>query len=164
MRAARTGRLARLVGDSDLTAARHLQPLRRFPAQGFELRIGEGALEDVEERRALQLREGLAAGGERGEDIADLLFGEAGQADLGHPAGQAADAGEEGGDLRIVQRQRAVEPFGGGRGEHPRGLGRVRRRHLGFTDDQVLVARPLPGGDALAGLVEFEVDRGADAV
>ena len=83
---------------------------------------------------------------------------------LGHPVREAADAGEEGGDLGIVQGQRAVEPPGGGRGEDPRGLGRVRRRDLGLGDHQILVAGPLPGGDPVAGLVEFQVDRGPQAL
>jgi hypothetical protein len=153
-------RLAGLVEELDLAAARHLQPLGSLTADGLELLVGEGSLKDVEQGSAPQLGERLPPRRESGQELPDFLLSEAGQAQLGPPVREAADAGEEGDDLRIVQRQDPPKTVGGGLDENPFRFRGPGDRHLGLGDDEVLVTGPLPGGNPLPLLVERQLDRG----
>ena len=71
MRAARTGGRP---GSSAIriAAARDLQPLGGLPADGLPLLIGEGPFEGGEQRGSPELGERAAAGGEGGEQKAEL--------------------------------------------------------------------------------------------
>ena len=79
--------------------------------------VAQRALEDLEQRRPSQLVEGALAGGEVGEDLAELLGSEGGQVELSRrrraqclcpPFGEAAETGEERGDGGIVEAEGAL--------------------------------------------------------
>ena len=96
-----------------------------------------------------------------GSSAASSASVEARQGELRAPGGERPEAGEEGGDRRLVERQGGREVGGGRGGERPRGV-RLEvggDRHLVLRQHQVVVAGATVGEDAAPLGVEDQLGR-----